>query len=781
MAADESAGSPTVYRCLVDRCLDLETSQAKLKQELSQLLEEDKNKNKKRTITHGGDDSGSSDNGDLITDITSYIGVPKSFPAHVCFPGYFLDGSPHRGVLESLGHALHVCTASSGQIFYWNRAAEILYGWKVDEVIGERIDGLLVSRKNHASFRRILGNLSYGRSWSGQFPLKKKTGEVFMALVTMTSMYEGNQLVGIVTVSSDAAVYNKTKLGNMNRVSDKEGPNGSKIQWQQRPAIASSVSNLASRFLPKKRGDEGLDARVGSKADEQIEATFEYFKPGIHDSLDTRGGSTNHGNEKNDTNRRNPPKILMQAAKMFGNLKIGRFNVNGNNDEENNQPYCQSECLINNWASENTNHPRGPKASVYGHYTMSPDFETKSHAVQNGNSSVPFNNDFDIFVRKYPYLPQEICVSTYMEEKNQFNLLKELEPVQEASENQGDEADRSTNGKQSVLVSNGSRGSSSSKGSNELSSKVDCGIRWEDLQLAEEIGQGAFAVVYRGVWNGSVRMLAMLPRMLLFFCIPTLTSDPHVCIHVRQDVAVKVYFANDYKEDTLQDYKKEIDMMKTLRHPNVLLFMGAVYSPERMAMVTELLPRGSLFKTLHKNKQTLDIKRRLKMALDVTRGMNYLHRRNPPIVHRDLKSSNLLVDKNWNVKVGDFGLSKWKHATFLTARSGTGTPQWMAPEVLRNDPSDEKSDVYSFGVILWELVTVSVPWNKLNSMQVVGVVGFMDRRLELPEGLDPNISSIICDCWKSDPKQRPSFEDLIHQMTSVIQGVVTAPAQRAVE
>ncbi|CAN1253663.1 Serine/threonine-protein kinase EDR1 [Linum perenne] len=719
MAADESAGSPTVYRCLVDRCLDLETSQAKLKQELSQLLEEDKNKNKKRTITHGGDDSGSSDNGDLITDITSYIGVPKSFPAHVCFPGYFLDGSPHRGVLESLGHALHVCTASSGQIFYWNRAAEILYGWKVDEVIGERIDGLLVSRKNHASFRRILGNLSYGRSWSGQFPLKKKTGEVFMALVTMTSMYEGNQLVGIVTVSSDAAVYNKTKLGNMNRVSDKEGPNGSKIQWQQRPAIASS----ASRFLPKKRGDEGLDARVGSKADEQIEATFEYFKPGIH---------------------------LMQAAKMFGNLKIGRFNVNGNNDEENNQPYCQSECLINNWASENTNHPRGPKASVYGHYTMSPDFETKSHAVQNGNSSVPFNNDFDIFVRKYPYLPQEICVSTYMEEKNQFNLLKELEPVQEASENQGDEADRSTNGKQSVLVSNGSRGSSSSKGSNELSSKVDCGIRWEDLQLAEEIGQGAFAVVYRGVWNGS-------------------------------DVAVKVYFANDYKEDTLQDYKKEIDMMKTLRHPNVLLFMGAVYSPERMAMVTELLPRGSLFKTLHKNKQTLDIKRRLKMALDVTRGMNYLHRRNPPIVHRDLKSSNLLVDKNWNVKVGDFGLSKWKHATFLTARSGTGTPQWMAPEVLRNDPSDEKSDVYSFGVILWELVTVSVPWNKLNSMQVVGVVGFMDRRLELPEGLDPNISSIICDCWKSDPKQRPSFEDLIHQMTSVIQGVVTAPAQRAVE
>ncbi|OVA19431.1 Protein kinase domain [Macleaya cordata] len=129
-----------------------------------------------------------------------------------------------------------------------------------------------------------------------------------------------------------------------------------------------------------------------------------------------------------------------------------------------------------------------------------------------------------------------------------------------------------------------------------------------------------------------------------------------------------------------------------------------------------LLPRGSFFKTLHKNSQSLDIRRRLKMALDVVRGRNYLHHRNPPIVHRhrDLKSTNLLLDRNWTVKVGDFGLSKWKHATFVTANSGRGTPQWMAPEVLRNEPSNEKSDVFSFVVILWELMTESIPWTNLN-------------------------------------------------------------------
>ncbi|KAK8690892.1 hypothetical protein V6N13_074418 [Hibiscus sabdariffa] len=231
-----------------------------------------------------------------------------------------------------------------------------------------------------------------------------------------------------------------------------------------------------------------------------------------------------------------------------------------------------------------------------------------------------------------------------------------------------------------------SQGSPLRKGVNEPISMVDFEIIWEDLHLGEEIGQVLFLTLH-------------------------------------------------------------IDIMRKLRQPNVLLFMGVVYSQERLAIVTEFLPRGSLFKALHKNNQELDVKRRMRMALDVARGMNYLHHRNPPIVHRDLKSSNLLVDRNWNVKVGDFGLSRWKNGTFLTIKSGRGRPQWMALEVLWNEPLNEKSDVFSFGVILWELMTVSISWSNLNSLQVEGVVGFMDRHLELPEGLDPHIESIICDCW----------------------------------
>ncbi|PKI52832.1 hypothetical protein CRG98_026780 [Punica granatum] len=106
--------------------------------------------------------------------------------------------------------------------------------------------------------------------------------------------------------------------------------------------------------------------------------------------------------------------------------------------------------------------------------------------------------------------------------------------------------------------------------------------------------------------------------------------------------------------------------------------------------------------------------------------MNYLHNCNPVIVHRDLKSPNLLVDKNWVLKA-----------------------EWMAPEVLRNEPSNEKCDVYSFGVILWELITLKQPWGGMNPMQVVGAVGFQHRRLEIPDDMNPAIADIIKKCWQT--------------------------------
>jgi serine/threonine protein kinase len=111
-------------------------------------------------------------------------------------------------------------------------------------------------------------------------------------------------------------------------------------------------------------------------------------------------------------------------------------------------------------------------------------------------------------------------------------------------------------------------------------------------------------------------------------------------------------------------------------------------------------------------------------------------------------------------QVCDFGLSRLKHNTFLSSKSTAGTPEWMAPEVLRNEPSNEKCDIYSFGVILWELATLRLPWSGMNPMQVVGAVGFQNRRLEIPKEVDPLVARIIWECWQQDPNLRPSFAQL---------------------
>ncbi|PPD96913.1 hypothetical protein GOBAR_DD06071 [Gossypium barbadense] len=372
-------------------------------------------------------------------------------------------------------------------------------------------------------------------------------------------------------------------------------------------------------------------------------------------------------------------------------------------------------------------------------------------------------------------------------------------------------------------------GSTSSSAVNRAEMDVDCldyEILWEDLTIGDQIGQAH-------EWNPKCpldtpnahwiiismdeNLVFDLSLVLVEQCIMVCGLNPYVllrCLHFREDeVAVKVFSKQEYSDDVINAFREEnhmihapsalsirqlteVSLMKRLRHPNVLLFMGVVVSSQRLCIVTEFLPRFNLNFLLEWEFVSVTTKEHYQIRLETAcqygfgycnshslcqfillielsqaRGMNYLHNCNPPIIHRDLKSSNLLVDKNWTVKVkgnvvlcdqvGDFGLSRLKHKTYLTTKSGKGTPQWMAPEVLRSEPSDEKyvdpiphplnctskSDVYSFGVILWELATEKIPWEKHNAMQLVAAVGFMNQRLEIPKELDPRWASIIKICW----------------------------------
>ncbi|AQK71396.1 Serine/threonine-protein kinase CTR1 [Zea mays] len=253
-------------------------------------------------------------------------------------------------------------------------------------------------------------------------------------------------------------------------------------------------------------------------------------------------------------------------------------------------------------------------------------------------------------------------------------------------------------------------------------------IPWSELVLKEKIGAGSFGTVHRADWNGSGYFLT-------------------------QDVAVKILMEQDFHPERLKEFLREVAIMRSLRHPNIVLLMGAVTQPPNLSIVTEYLSRCA-------------------------KGMNYLHKRNPPIVHRDLKSPNLLVDKKYTVKVCDFGLSRLKANTFLSSKTAAGTPEWMAPEVLRDEPSNEKSDVYSFGVILWELMTLQQPWSNLNPAQVVAAVGFKGQRLEIPSSVDPKVAAVIESCWVREPWRRPSFASIMESLKLLIK---TLPPNQLLE
>jgi len=216
-----------------------------------------------------------------------------------------------------------------------------------------------------------------------------------------------------------------------------------------------------------------------------------------------------------------------------------------------------------------------------------------------------------------------------------------------------------------------------------------------------------------------------------------------------------------------KEFRREVAMLHKLRHPHVILFMGACTLAPELCIIMEHARIGSLYSVLRNKHNQIDMATVVRWATETAKGMNYLHTRTPAIVHRDLKSVNLLVDADWHIKVSDFGLARTK-ATSQHAYTQVGTWGWMAPEVLDNKPYDEKADVYSFGVVLWELLTREEPFKGMHPMQIMRAI---DRGERPPLPADVNCPAsyleLLHGCWDADPPSRPTFEQVLEQLQLV--------------
>ncbi|XP_076614474.1 tyrosine-protein kinase JAK2-like isoform X2 [Chaetodon auriga] len=239
----------------------------------------------------------------------------------------------------------------------------------------------------------------------------------------------------------------------------------------------------------------------------------------------------------------------------------------------------------------------------------------------------------------------------------------------------------------------------------------------------------------------------------------------------------------------LRDFEREIEILKSLQHENIVKYKGVCYSAGRrnLRLIMEYLPYGSLRDYLIKHKDHFDSKKLLHYASQICKGMDYLAMKR--YIHRDLATRNILVESEVRVKIGDFGLTKVlpQDKEYYTVREPGESPIfWYAPESLTESKFSVASDVWSFGVVLYELFTYSdkncsppavfmekMGNEKQGQMIVYHLLDLLKQgyRLPAPDNCPKEIHKIMRECWSSDPRLRPSFKTLMHSVETARDGV----------
>jgi len=262
-------------------------------------------------------------------------------------------------------------------------------------------------------------------------------------------------------------------------------------------------------------------------------------------------------------------------------------------------------------------------------------------------------------------------------------------------------------------------------------------IRPEQLIFGQPLGAGGSAQVYRGSWQG-------------------------------QEVAIKKISGISH----LEEMTKEINALRRLRHPRLVRFIGATIQPPLLLVVTEFMAGGSLYDRLFDQKgkhNPLPTNQRGTIAVHMADGLEFLHAQR--IVHRDMKSMNILLDGAGNAKICDFGLAQevCMEKTHMTRKSEGegGSPRYMAPECY--DPQHgrltEKVDVWALGCILIEVFAGVLPYADCMTMaQLSARILVQKQPPQCPTSVSSQIRSLIATCFAYNGDKRPDAKDLHRQL-----------------
>uniref|UniRef100_A0A8C3H1N1 mitogen-activated protein kinase kinase kinase n=1 Tax=Corvus moneduloides TaxID=1196302 RepID=A0A8C3H1N1_CORMO len=231
-----------------------------------------------------------------------------------------------------------------------------------------------------------------------------------------------------------------------------------------------------------------------------------------------------------------------------------------------------------------------------------------------------------------------------------------------------------------------------------------------------------------------------------------------------EEVAVKK--VRDLKETDIKHLRK-------LKHPNIITFKGVCTQAPCYCIIMEFCAQGQLYEVLRAGRKVTP-SLLVDWSMGIAGGMNYLHLHK--IIHRDLKSPNMLITYDDVVKISDFGTSK-ELIDKSTKMSFAGTVAWMAPEVIRNEPVSEKVDIWSFGVVLWELLTGEIPYKDVDSSAIIWGVGSNSLHLPVPSSCPDGFKVLLRQCWNSKPRNRPSFRQILLHLDIASADVLSTPQE----